>query len=266
MKKTIFAVTVTAIAASAGAAFAADLPRGPIPYYSAPAPGQFNWSGPYAGLNAGYEWGKVTNSSINPSGFAGGGQAGYNWQSSQFVFGGETDIQFSGADDTFAPYKFSNPWFGTLRGRAGIALDNILLYATGGLAYGDLKAEQFGLSETKTCSAGPPASAWKSASRRTGRRRSSTSTWIWAAAPIRSPAWTMACRPTWCGSASTIISERQWPLTSRKTPGFAARGFPLGEPGGWSFISDLSLKYSLTTFGGLASFNRGDTMAIERLN
>ncbi len=104
----------------------------------------------YAGLNIGYEWGKVTNSSINPSGFAGGGQVGYNWQSGQFVFGGETDIQFSGADDTFAPYKFSNPWFGTLRGRAGIALNNILLYATGGFAYGDLKGELPGLSETKT--------------------------------------------------------------------------------------------------------------------
>ena len=53
----------------------------------------YNWSGPYAGLNVGYEWGKVTNSSINPSGLAGGVQLGYNWQSGQFVFGGETDIQ-----------------------------------------------------------------------------------------------------------------------------------------------------------------------------
>ncbi len=150
MKKTIFAVTVTTMAAASGAALAADLPRGPAPYYSAPAPAVFNWSGPYAGLNIGYEWGKVSNSSINPRGVAGGGQLGYNWQSGQFVFGGETDIQYSAADDTFAPYKFSNPWFGTLRGRAGIALDNILLYGTAGLAYGDLKAEQFGLSETKT--------------------------------------------------------------------------------------------------------------------
>jgi outer membrane immunogenic protein len=151
MKKTIFAATVMTMAVAAGTAVAADLPRGPAPYYSAPAPGGvFNWSGLYAGLNIGYEWGKVTNSSIDPRGIAGGGQVGYNWQSSQFVFGGETDIQFSGADDTFAPYKFSNPWFGTLRGRAGIALNNILLYATGGFAYGDLKGELPGLSETKT--------------------------------------------------------------------------------------------------------------------
>ncbi len=148
MKKTIFAATLAATAAASGAAIAADIPRGPAPYYS-PA-SVYNWSGVYAGLNVGYEWGKVANSSINPRGIAGGGQFGYNWQSGQFVFGGETDIQYSGADDTFAPYKFSNPWFGTLRGRVGVALNNILLYATGGLAYGDLKGELVGLSESKT--------------------------------------------------------------------------------------------------------------------
>ncbi len=148
MKKTIFAATLAATAVASGAAIAADIPRGPAPYYS-PA-SVYNWSGPYAGLNVGYELGKVANSSINPRGIAGGGQFGYNWQSGQFVFGGETDIQFSGADDTFAPYKFSNPWFGTLRGRVGVALNNILLYGTGGLAYGDLKGELGGLTETKT--------------------------------------------------------------------------------------------------------------------
>jgi outer membrane immunogenic protein len=149
MKKTIAAATVLTMAMASGAAVAADFPPGPVPYYSGPA-SVFNWSGLYAGLNIGYEWGKVTNSSINPSGFAGGGQLGYTWQSGQFVFGGESDIQLSGADDTFAPYKFSNPWFGTLRARAGIALDRILLYATGGLAYGELKGELLGLNETKT--------------------------------------------------------------------------------------------------------------------
>lgn len=147
MKKTILAMA--ALSAAAGTAAAADLPRGPAPYY-APPPSVYNWTGPYAGLNLGYEWGKVTNSSIDPSGIAGGGQVGYNWQTGQFVFGLETDIQISGADDTFAPYKFSNPWFGTLRGRGGFAINNILLYGTLGLAYGDLKAEFGGLDENKT--------------------------------------------------------------------------------------------------------------------
>jgi outer membrane immunogenic protein len=147
MKKTILAMTVATVAA--GTAAAADLPRGPAPYYPPPA-SVYNWTGFYAGLNLGYEWGKVTDSSIDPSGVAGGGQIGYNWQSGQFVFGVETDIQASAADDTFAPYKFSNPWFGTLRGRAGFAINNILLYGTAGLAYGDLKAEFGGLDESKT--------------------------------------------------------------------------------------------------------------------
>jgi len=153
MKKTILATTVAAVAAAAGTATAADLPRGQAPYYSpAPAPiaGLYNWSGAYAGLNAGYGWGKITNSGASPSGLNGGLQAGYNWQSNQFVFGVETDIQATAADDTFAPYKFSNPWFGTLRGRAGVALNNILFYGTLGLAYGGLKGELAGLAESKT--------------------------------------------------------------------------------------------------------------------
>ena len=52
----------------------------------------------------------------------------------------------------FAGWKFSNPWFGTLRGRAGIAYNNILFYGTLGLAYGGLKAESTltGVTETKS--------------------------------------------------------------------------------------------------------------------
>jgi outer membrane immunogenic protein len=151
MKKTILAMTVAAMAAASGTATAADLPRGSAPYYPAgPIASVYNWSGPYAGLNVGYEWGKITNSAVSPRGLAGGLQGGYNFQSGPFVFGGETDIQVTGADDTFAPYKFSNPWFGTLRGRAGYALNNILFYGTFGLAYGDIKGEIAGLSENKT--------------------------------------------------------------------------------------------------------------------
>jgi len=150
MNKAILAITVAAMAAASGTAAAADLPRGPTPYYSPAPTGVYNWGGFYAGLNLGYEWGKITNSNVSPNGVEGGLQGGYNWQNGQFVFGAETDLQVSGADDTFAPYKFSNPWFGTLRGRAGVALNNILFYGTLGLAYGGLKGEISGLDETKT--------------------------------------------------------------------------------------------------------------------
>jgi outer membrane immunogenic protein len=100
------------------------------------------WQGPYVGANLGYQWSAVSANPTRPDGVAGGIQGGYNWQYHQFVFGVETDIQFSGADDVFAPWKFSNPWFGTLRGRAGFLLNNnTLFYATAGVAYGSLEAE-----------------------------------------------------------------------------------------------------------------------------
>lgn len=156
MKKHIVAAALATAAAAATiapeAALAADIARGPSPYYSpAPSPSPiFNWGGVYAGVNIGYQWGDVTNSAVNPSGVAGGAQIGYNWQSGQFVFGAETDLQLSSADDTFAPWKFSNPWFGTLRGRIGYAFNNILIFGTAGLAYGDLTAEMGGIDETAT--------------------------------------------------------------------------------------------------------------------
>ena len=96
MKTKFLAIVVTA-ATAAGTAAAADLPRNPAPYYY-PPPAIYNWTGFYAGLNLGYQWGSVSNFSGNPSGIAGGGQIGYNWQVGQFVFGAETDIQASAAD------------------------------------------------------------------------------------------------------------------------------------------------------------------------
>ena len=33
-------------------------------------------------------------------------------------------------------------WFGTVRGRAGFAVNNILLYGTAGVAYGQTSADQ----------------------------------------------------------------------------------------------------------------------------
>ena len=109
-----------------------------------------SWAGPYLGGNLGYAWGSVANNPTKPSGFVGGVQAGYNWQNGAFVFGVEGDIQATGAEETFAPWKFSNPWFGTVRGRAGYALNNVLLFGTGGLAFGELRATTFGLSESHT--------------------------------------------------------------------------------------------------------------------
>jgi outer membrane immunogenic protein len=110
----------------------------------------YSWAGPYLGGNIGYAWGSVDNNWTKPSGVAGGVQAGYNFQQGPWVFGLEGDIQATGADDTFAPWKFSNPWFGTVRGRGGYAFNNILVYGTIGLAFGELRANTFGLTESHT--------------------------------------------------------------------------------------------------------------------
>ena len=93
---------------------AADLNYGQRAPYTVNQPlNAYSWAGPYLGGNLGYDWGSVDNNPAKPSGFVGGVQAGYNWQYGPWVFGVEGDIQATGADDTFAPWKFSNPWFGT---------------------------------------------------------------------------------------------------------------------------------------------------------
>src|ERR1700726_775461 len=143
MKRIARAVALLATVGGGGA-WGADLPH--PSYYTAPAPlSAYSWTGLYLGGNLGRAWGTTSNNPTRPSGFAGGLQGGYNWQTGQLVFGGEADIQLSGANDTFAPWKFSNPWFGTLRGRAGFAVNNILIYGTAGVAFGELQAQTIGL-------------------------------------------------------------------------------------------------------------------------
>ena len=143
MHRTVHAVALAAFALVPGDALTAEV----SPFA---APGAYHWQGFYAGVNLGYQRGFLSNSPTRPSGVAGGFQGGYNWQRNQFVFGAEADLQGSGAEDTFAAWKFSNPWFGTVRGRAGYAMNNVLAYATGGLAYGGGRVDFGALSETQT--------------------------------------------------------------------------------------------------------------------
>ena len=157
---------------AATSVFAADLPA--RTYTKAPVmvdPG-FNWSGFYVGGNVGYSWGRAsntetlsdlgtgaalfTNTSRNDvNGVIGGAQVGYNWQSSNWLFGLEADIQGSGEKGSSTivcvgcgdgPSNITSnltqklDWFGTVRGRAGVLVTPaVLLYATGGLAYGEVE-------------------------------------------------------------------------------------------------------------------------------
>ena len=147
-------------------ASAADLParyptKAPAPTYYAPA---FSWTGFYIGGNIGWGWtsgdgtiafgGPAGPFSGDGDGFLGGIQAGYNWQSGAFVGGIELDFQGSGGDGdisgtaggTTMTGSLKTPWFGTIRGRLGYAMDRWLLYVTGGAVYG--KAELDGTLST----------------------------------------------------------------------------------------------------------------------
>jgi outer membrane immunogenic protein len=146
---------------------AADLKVKALPY-AAPVAVPGNWSGFYAGLNAGYSVGddrstfqtfvnpvigfdNLESYKISPAGFLGGGQLGYNWQTGIWVYGLETDIQGTAQRDVVCVQTcniggfFSGtvtqqlPWFGTARGRVGVAVDRSLIYVTGGLAYGQVQ-------------------------------------------------------------------------------------------------------------------------------
>jgi outer membrane immunogenic protein len=191
MKRSILLAAL--ILGTAAPAFAAD-----IPVKARPAPvvvDTWNWNGFYLGLNGGYSWGRsrttvdyfslpggalivpppgsVTSGTFNLNGGVFGGQVGYNWVGSGWLFGFEADLQWSGEKGsgiftcaaagvagvpgvcnpglTFLPGGVAGgttltleqhiQWFGTLRGRAGwLVTPSVLLYATGGLAYGSIKS------------------------------------------------------------------------------------------------------------------------------
>lgn len=138
----------------AGSAFAADLPAR-MPVKAPVAVPYYNWTGFYIGLNAGGAFGRISQvgagSSDSMNGFAGGAQLGYNWQVNNFVFGLETDFQGSSqklSENGFDPllggaYSASARlnYFGTIRGRLGLAQDRWLAYITGGYAYQNLKVD-----------------------------------------------------------------------------------------------------------------------------
>ncbi len=123
-------------------ASAADLPRYGAPppasqsYYN-PAP-VYSWSGPYVGVTGGYGWEGGT---VSGNGWIGGAYAGANVQTpTNLVLGVEGDITASGKSGTSGGLTVSNPWDATLRGRLGYALGNVMIYGTGGLAVGEVKA------------------------------------------------------------------------------------------------------------------------------
>ncbi|BCP53083.1 membrane protein [Kaistia sp. 32K] len=139
-------------------AHAADLTYEPAPVV---APVAFNWTGFYIGVHGGIGGGGFDTTFTDPGNFSvgwsdnafgafGGAQVGYNYQfSPNWVVGVEADIAAAGisAEHT-ADFNYGVStnqeakvdWFGTLRGRIGYAWDNLLIYGTGGAAYGDVES------------------------------------------------------------------------------------------------------------------------------
>jgi outer membrane immunogenic protein len=129
---------------------AADL--SPAPYQKAPVimppPVLYNWSGFYVGGHLGGAWTSanwtdpVSGLSDNPTGtgFMGGGQVGFNYQTGPWVLGIEGDFSGTslGASDTDVAgftHSTSTYWTSTVTGRVGYAVNRLLFYAKGGVAF-----------------------------------------------------------------------------------------------------------------------------------
>ena len=131
----------------------------------------FTWTGAYFGVNAGYistDSNRIVTNGLNAigaanvaigarppvvnidtNGFTGGGQVGYNYQftpGSGIVVGIEADAAYTdlerrrtviGTTGAVNSYRTSLDFLGTVRGRIGYAFDRVLVYGTGGFAYGD---------------------------------------------------------------------------------------------------------------------------------
>ena len=156
MKKLIIGAALAAV--SSICAFAADLPV--QSYKSAPVAAQvYNWTGLYVGVNGGYGWGtqdpltlvsgRFDRASFDISGGMFGGTMGAQIQQGYVVLGLEGDLDWANIKGN----GISNPAIagigqgialdiaskvsaiGTARARVGVALNNSLLYVTGGAAF-----------------------------------------------------------------------------------------------------------------------------------
>ncbi|HLH11952.1 MAG TPA: outer membrane protein [Methylovirgula sp.] len=160
-----FLITTALVSLAGGSALAADLPnqKGP-PVFTPPPPPPpaFTWSGVYIGGQVGYQWSAHSQSpnvfdptgafvtslpGSSPRGIVGGGHVGYNFQVAQFVFGLEGDVDgssYSGGNGSgIIGYTDREPVEASIRGRVGYAWDRLLIYGTGGVAFGDFHDTYF---------------------------------------------------------------------------------------------------------------------------
>jgi opacity protein-like surface antigen len=141
------------------AAYAASMPvKGAAPLYPC-GPARFN--GGYVGGNVGGVSYRADRSDLDgfltdnsgwtatKSAFAGGAVIGWDWQSCNRLLGVAADWSWTSAKaDTFDnpnagggenSFRSKLDWFSTIRGRAGLVVDDSLIYVTGGVAIADIK-------------------------------------------------------------------------------------------------------------------------------
>jgi outer membrane immunogenic protein len=159
MKKLLIA-SIAALAFCGASAIAADMP------VKAPPMAMFNWTGFYAGINAGYGWGDSRwhapgagndTGTFNIDGGLVGGTWGSNWQSGNVVFGLEGDLDWSNVKGTThvacVPGCLSEgTWLSLTRVRLGYAADRTLWYVTGGLASGGVHKDVHTAGDTPSTS------------------------------------------------------------------------------------------------------------------
>jgi outer membrane immunogenic protein len=146
-----------ALALVVGAASAADLGT---PSYPGPVvgPAAFDWSGPYIGGHFGWAVGSASglfdpseqpgNSIVSPNGPVGGIHAGFNWQHNTMVFGVEGDLDATGLhsvtthDAGSEGLLLTNDILASVRGRVGVSFNQLLLFATAGVAFNNAEAHK----------------------------------------------------------------------------------------------------------------------------
>ena len=158
--KTLLLATTAVVTLATGAARAADLPVAyQPPPIARPACAQFG--GFYLGANVGAAYHTAQRNDDDGyfvdnaghttygTGWAAGAQAGYNLQRGCTLFGVEIDWDWASVksqfqDDPNAPgatmtidSKLKS--FGTARTRTGVIIDDVMIYLTGGLAWGNVE-------------------------------------------------------------------------------------------------------------------------------
>lgn len=153
----VSSVAMVTIAAAADMSMPAKAPYAPPPIS--------NWQGFYIGANAGAA--RVNNNqnytsntdndpgvcmgssscSISATGAIAGGQIGYNWQYKYWVVGVEADGDWTGLSHTvtttvgtLATLNTRVDWLASVRGRMGLAVDDTMVYFTGGVGFAGTKS------------------------------------------------------------------------------------------------------------------------------